>query len=208
MPKYHTGIQQGELAWYQLRLGKVTASELSNLVAPKFEIRTGEMPKSYLYQKLAEKLSGSPAEGFSTFATEQGQMLEDEARKMIAFEVGIKLRNVGFVTTDDDRAGCSPDALIGDDGGLEIKCPQPKNHMRYLVEGVLPADYAAQVHGSMYVTGRKYWMFASYSRKLPPFILRIERDEAICAKIELAIAEFCARLEGLSQKLGGKDANE
>lgn len=205
MPKIYDHIHQGELAWFKLRLGKVTASELGNLVTPKFEIRTGETPKSYLYQKLAEKLSGSPAEGFSTFATEQGQMLEDEARKMVAFELGLKMRNVAFIETDDGRAGCSPDALIGDDGGLEIKCPQPKNHMRYLVEGVLPADYAAQVHGSLYVTGRQYWMFASYSRKLPPFIIRVERDEVICSKIATALSGFYELFDGISISLANKN---
>lgn len=190
MPKIHE-VNQGESDWLKLRVGKVTASEASALLTPEFAIRTGAMPYTYLCEKVAEAWRGEPLPGFSSWETEQGQILEDEARAWYCLEHDdYKARNVGFVEHDDGRCGCSPDALLGEDGGLELKCPQPTNAVRYVLDGTLPKDYAVQVHFSLYVTGRKWWRFVSYRRKFPPFVLHVERDEAICAKIQAALEKF------------------
>lgn len=209
--KIYTDIEQGTLEWLQIRAGKVTASELDNLLTPKFEERTGEMPKTYLYKKVAEGFRGKPLddEDFSSFHTENGQMLEDEARKYYCWDIlpkGVRLTDAGFVEHDDGRFGCSPDALVGEDSGVEIKCPMTKTHVKYLLNGTLPPDYAAQVHGSLYATGRKTWQFMSYARKFPPFLLTVERDEAICAKIEAALKSFYARYDEAMEKLRKKAA--
>jgi len=194
---------QGEAEWMALRVGRVTASEMSNLVTPKFKIKTGDGPTTYLYRKLAEAYRGCPLPGFSSWATEQGQELEDEARKWYAFEFGAeeRIHRVGFCEYGDGRCGCSPDALINEDGGLELKCPEPPNHVRYLIDGVLPDDYAAQVHMSMYVTGRPWWKFVSYRRKFPAFVLKVERDEKICAVIAEALSGFYARFDASMERL-------
>lgn len=185
---------QGEAEWLKLRVGKVTASELDNLITPEFKPRTGAMVQTYLYRKVAEAYRGEPLPGFTSHATEQGQLLEDEARRWYAFQDDReRMHNVGFIEHDDGLCGCSPDALLGEDGGLEIKCPEPTNHVRYLLEGTLPKDYAAQVHMCLYVTGRKWWNFVSYRRRFPAFVLRVERDEEICAKIEATLAAFYER---------------
>jgi len=187
---------QGQSEWLNARLCKVTASEAGEILTPEFEIRKGETPKTYLAKKLAEKALNRPIDGFSTFATENGEILEMEARAWFALEHDqYTVRQVGFIEGDDGRCGCSPDALLDEDGGLELKCPQPTNHVKYLLEGTLPKDYAVQVHFSMFVTGRPYWMFVSYRRKLPPFVLRVERDEAIMAKIQAALTAFYARFD-------------
>jgi hypothetical protein len=186
-------IDQGSPEWVRARLGKVTASGLGQLVDTKFDRRTGEMPFTYLCCRVAEAYRGSPLaeEAFTSRATEEGQMLEDEARRAFCFAFDQeKIRNVGFVLHDDGRFGCSPDALLGDDSGVEIKCPYTKTHVSYLLKGKLPNEYAAQVHGNMYATGRKSWRFFSYSRTLPPFTLLVKRDEAIMDKIAAALAEF------------------
>lgn len=193
--RIYTEIEQGTAEWLAIRAGKVTASELKNLLTPQFSIRKGEMPLTYLYKKVAEGFRGKPLEDedFSTFNTENGQMLEDEARKFYCFNFDhAKLVDAGFVEHDDGRFGCSPDALVGDDSGLEIKCPMSKTHVKYLLNGTLPDDYAPQVHGSIYATGRKSWQFMSYARHFPPFVLTVERDEAICAKIKQALDGFYA----------------
>jgi hypothetical protein len=193
--KIHTGFAQGDAEWLQVRVGKVTASEMDHLITPEFKARTGAGPHTYLCGKIAEAWRGQALPGFTSWATEQGQLLEDEARKWYAFEFNETLRNVAFVEHDDGRCGCSPDALIGDDGGLELKAPEPTNHVRYLLDGVLPKDYVAQVHMSLYVTGRKWWKFVSYRRKFPPFVLTIERDEAIMEKIGNTLADFYAKFD-------------
>lgn len=193
---------QGEQEWLQARVGKVTASEADQILTPEFKIRSGEMPKTYLARKLAEAVLQRPLEGFSSWDTEQGQLLEDEARHWFAvFGPPHKLRNVGFIEHDDGRCGCSPDSLLDEDGGLELKAPQPTNHVKYLLDGTLPKGYAVQVHFSMYVTGRKWWKFCSYRRKFRPFVLTVKRDEAIIDKIGDALAKFYASFDEAFAKL-------
>lgn len=201
----HDEALQGSVEWLQLRVGKVTASELHNLLTPAFKLRDGETPKTYLYSKVAEAWRGKPLPGFSSWATEQGQELEDEARKWFAFTTEHTVRNVGFIEADGGMFGCSPDALLDDDGGLELKCPEPTNHCRYLIEGVLPKDYVTQVHGSLFATGRPWWKFVSYRRGFPAFVLKVERDENICAQIGEAVAQFTERFNAAMQRL--KEAN-
>lgn len=189
-------LEQGSTAWMAARMGVVTASELDSLVTPLFKAREGKGVQSYLYQKIAEKRVGIAAvKDVSTFAMNQGVILEQEARPAFAFIHDVSVRKAGFVTTDDGRCGCSPDGLIGDDSGLELKCPTYATHLQWLLEGVLPADHAAQVHGSMYVTGASSWYFMSYSRQWAPFILKVERDERIQAAIHGAVTSFLSLMD-------------
>lgn len=188
-PKIHM-CAQGDLEWTRLRLGRPTASEFDALLTPEFKSRTGEGVRTYLAEKVAEKWLGHALPGFSSYSTEQGQLLEHEALSWFAFDHDCTPRQVGFVESADGRCGCSPDALIGDDGGLEIKCPEAHTHTAYLLDGTLPKKYAAQVHGSLYVTGRKSWTFLSYRRGFPKLVLTIERDEEIMSKIAAALAPF------------------
>jgi hypothetical protein len=196
-------VTQNEAAWYILRAGKVTASEAEHLLTPEFAIRKGETPKTYLYRKVAETLRGRPLEGFTSFETEQGAMREDEARGWFAFNYEDQpIKQVGFCEYEDGLpCGCSPDALLGEEGGLELKCPQDVNHIRYLMEGRLPKDYAVQVHFSMFVTGRPWWMFLSYHHRFPKFILRVERDESIIAVIRAAVTKFTEELTAALAKV-------
>lgn len=194
-------VQQGSGPWLELRLAKPTASEFDQLITPLWKIKTGEAPKTYLYQKICEKFMGAFADGGSSFAMGQGSIMEHEALPWFAFTHDMAVQRVGFCTTDDGRVGCSPDGLIGTDGGIEIKCPSPTTHLRYWVEGVLPKEHAAQVHGSMYVTGRKFWHFLSYSRQFPAFLIRVERDEAIQESIHEAVTGFLHEYDELYERL-------
>ena len=191
--------KQGTEEWLRARAGIPTASEFDALLTPKFETRTGAMPHTYLCKKLAEHWQGGPLPSFAPFgAMEQGQILEAEAVPWYELEFGTTINRVGFITTDDGRVGCSPDGLLGDDGGIEIKCPFADTHVRYLLAGEVPKDYAAQVHGSLYVTGRKWWKFVSYRRHFPALVVTVERDEEIMGKIGEALDEFLVRFqEGL-----------
>lgn len=188
--KIHNEVQQGSNEWLALHIGKPTASEFHNLVDTKFEQRNGAMPHTYLCKKVAEAYRGQPLPGFGSWATEQGQILEEEARAFYDIEYGERVEQVGFVEDDLGRFGCSPDGLIGDDGGIEIKCPETHTHVSYLLKGTLPNDYSAQVHFSIFVTGRKWWKFFSYRRKFPPLLLTIQRDEEIMAKIQKSMDTF------------------
>jgi hypothetical protein len=193
--------KQGELAWVKLHFGIPTASGLDNLLTPEFELRKGELPKTYVYKKVAEKLQGRPLIDLSasSFMLEQGMIVEEEARPWYALEYNEQVRQVGFITTDDGRFGCSPDGVVynsdrfnGFPFGLEIKSPAAHTHVKYLVNGSLPKEYACQVMGSMFATGFKKWIFVSYRRGFPALILEIYRDEKAMSMIRAAINQFHA----------------
>lgn len=188
----HTEYAQGSVEWMLARAGIPTASEFDNLLTPEFKPRTGETPRSYLAKKVAEAWQGGPLVQFNTFDMEQGHILEHEAVPWYEFEFSEPVRRVAFATTDDGRTGCSPDGLIGEDGGIEIKCPQVHTHVGYLLKGGVPKDYLAQVHGAMFVTGRAWWKFLSYRRHFPPLLVLVERDDKIQEAISEALASFRA----------------
>jgi hypothetical protein len=210
-------IEQGHIDWFKLRMGIPTASELSNLLTPEFELRKGEMPKSYVYSKVAEAWSGRPLISTGNWNTEQGQLLEDEAVPWYALEYDKQVKQVGFITTDDGRFGCSPDGLIaassgnyegaaihngaGYDCGLEIKSPAAHTHVKYLVNGCLPKEYACQVMGSMFATGFEKWLFVSYRRGFPALVLEIYRDEKAMSMIRAAINQFHADFDRAMERI-------
>lgn len=194
-------VTQGSEAWHILRLGKPTASEFGNLVTPEGKVRSGEMPETYLYEKLAESVTGKPLEEGQSWAMGQGAMLESEAIPFFTLAFDIPVRRMGFITTDDMKIGASPDGLIGTDGGLEVKCPLPQTHLKYLLRGTLPPQYVAQIQGSMWVTGRPYWYFMSYNRALPPLVLKVERDAEFQESLTLALKAFLAKMDAANAKL-------
>ena len=189
--KIHRDIEQGSPEWSILRSGKVTASEMDSLVTPLGKVKTGDGPKSYLMQKLAETwIGGGLPSVQGIWDMEQGNLLETYARPAFTLETGLQVEQVAFIESDDGLSGSSPDGLIGDHTGLEIKSPKIETHIRYLLDGTLPADYVLQVQGSMHVTGFKQWYFCSFRRNFPPFILKVERDEAMQAAISQALSAF------------------
>lgn len=196
-----TDIVQGTLAWLEARAGIPTASEFGNLVTDTFEVRKGEMPRSYVAAKLEEAWLGTFPDT-SSWAMEQGNILEDEAIPWYELTSGFKVERVGFCTTDDGKIGCSPDGLIvGDHVGVEIKCPQPKQHIKTLLNGKIPAEHLPQIHGGMFVTGFKRWLFVSYHRNLPKFIATVEWDEEVEAALRTALDVFLFRFDEGWKKL-------
>lgn len=192
---------QNSLDWLAARAGVLTASEFGELVDTSFDMRKGEMPRTLLARKLAERWLGGPLPGFSTIDMDIGTLLEEEAIPYLTLETGLAVERVGLVTTDDGRVGASPDGLIGENGGLECKCPKVETHVKYLLADKVPNDYIQQVHGGMFVTGRPWWKFMSYARHLPALVLTVEMDEEIQAKLGEAIEEFLDLLEASFQKL-------
>ncbi len=202
--------EQQTLEWCRLHFGIPTASGLDNLLTPEFELRKGELPKTYVYKKVAEKLQGRPLIDLnaSSFMLEQGMIVESEARPWFELEYEKKVEQVGFITTDDGRFGCSPDGILANDNGanyecgLEIKSPAAHTHVKYLVNGALPKEYACQVMGSMFATGFKKWIFVSYRRGFPALVLEIFRDEKAMSMIRAAINQFHADFDRAMERIG------
>jgi len=181
--------EQGSTGWQQARLGIPTASTMSRLVTASYKVSDSEGAREFVWEKLAEKTLGYAPADVSTFGMSQGTLGEGEAVGWYELMTGQKVESVGFCVTDDGRCGASPDGLIGEDNGIEIKCPAPHTHLKYLAAGVVPTEYRLQVQTCMYVTGRTAWTFVSYSRFFPPMIVHAHRDpkaqEAITAALDL-----------------------
>lgn len=182
--------KQGSQEWSALRRGIPTASEFDRLISPLGKIRTGEKVDQFLYEKLAEKTVGWTKEFGGTYEMDQGHVLESVALPWYEFSHDVKLNRVGFCTTDDGLVGCSPDALIGEYGGLEVKSPQPPKHLAYLAAGVIPPEYVAQVQGCLWVTKRDWWKFVSYSHLFPALEVHVEPDPEFQAALGDALNAF------------------
>ena len=219
------------MEWLGIKLGKVTASEISSLVTDKGAIKTGEGPKTYLAEKLTESWQGSPLDMFGgSLAMSNGNILEESAIPYAALMYDLEIKQVGFIETHDGRAGCSPDGVcFGDDPkiflpneptalaenpnwtGMEIKCPELKTHVKYLIDGKLPAQYMPQVQFSMWVTGCNTWHFMSWSLVLPAFHVLVDRDEQFQDAISEALAAFYPLFDNGMKRLqeinGGPNKN-
>jgi len=192
--------QQGSTQWLEARAGVVTASEVDALITPLGEARTGDRPKEYLAQKLAEKWQGPlPANTF--WNADQGHWGETDTVKWYQFEHGVKVDRVGFITTDDGLFGCSPDGLIPVNYGLEIKSPGPKAHVRNLLSGLVPSEYWAQVQMSLWVTGYPKWRFISYRRNYPPIVIDVLPQEQFQENLGVILKKFSAQLQRSWERL-------
>ena len=193
-------VPQGDPEWFAARAGLPTASKFSRVMAKGKDGGTSLTRTAYLRQLAGEILTEEPApEGYSNDFMARGHDLEDEARQLFAFMRDVEPLRVGFIK--NGRMGCSPDSLIGETSGLEIKVAIPAVQIERIQRGTLPSEHVAQVQGSMLVTGRTTWNFVSYCPKLPPLILTIERDEAYIAQLAKAVDAFNEELDALVQSI-------
>jgi YqaJ-like viral recombinase domain len=131
------------------------------------------------------------AHAYLSRAMQRGADTEHEARTWYSFDQDVDVRRVGFITTDDGHAGCSPDGVIDSKKrGLELKCPLPKTHSLYLLNPQrLLMDYKQQAHGGLWVTGFDSWHLMSYSIGMDPVLLTVVPDEYTAA-LGKALEEF------------------
>lgn len=192
-------FEQGGQEWLDARKGKITASRFKDVVTPaKGEL--SKTSKSYMYELVAEKM-GATVSFYQNEHMARGNELEPDARTAYEFIKDAEVQEVGICIHDNNMIGVSPDGLIGEDGGLEIKCPKETTHISYLDSGELPLIYKPQVQGCMWVTGRKWWDFMSYHPDLPPLIVRVFRDEDYIASMRKVIIKFSEDVLDLEEKL-------
>ena len=195
-------MEQGSEEWREVRLGTPTASQFHRIITPTGKLSAQR--EAYMAELLAEWALGQPDDEFSTEWTQRGTILEPYAFKAYAFVTDMFPDKVGFcrIGGNNGRAvGCSPDALVGDKGGLELKCPKAANHLIYLFRDEVPRQYEMQVQGSLWVTGREWWDFASYHPELPTFIKRSEPNEKLQAAFDDHIPLFVEELEAAKKRL-------
>ena len=185
--------EQGSPEWFEARLGIPSASMFSKIVTTKGVWST--QADSYINQLVAERLTGEREEIYQSHHMIRGTELEPEARDMYCLVKDVEVQEVGFCLHDTLKAGCSPDGLIGEDGGLEIKAPAPATHVEYLRGGVLPSRYKQQVMGCLWITQREWWDFVSYHPNMKPLIVRVERDEEYIAALEECVTKAVNLIE-------------
>jgi hypothetical protein len=181
-------VDQKSEEWFAIRAGKLTASCASKLITPTGKLST--QYKGEISRIIAEKLGlQDPEEPVrETYWMAQGVELEGEARSWLEVMWGRPVFQTGFITSDDGVLGVSPDGYIyelGDQGPelvpIEIKCPKPSTHIKWVLDGGLPEEHRAQVHFAMVVTGAPYAWFMSYNPNLEPLLIKVERDEFTAA---------------------------
>ena len=181
---------QGTPEWFAARLGLATGSKFSDVLAGG----KGLTRKAYAVQLALEIVTGKQAETFTNQAMLDGTEREPIARALYEAHTGNFVDEVGFCRHDSIECGVSPDGLIDEDGGLEIKCPKASTHAGYLAIPAEPSTYTAQIQGCMWVTGRSWWDFVSYHPDFPEnaqlIVRRIKRDSDYIVKLEQAVKAF------------------
>lgn len=185
--------EQGSPEWYAARAGIPTASEFSTVLAVGKQGGKSVQRVAYLNKLAGEILTEEPMETYVNADMERGKLIEDEARDAYAFQTGSEIRRVGFIRNGD--TGASPDSLIGNKGGLEIKSAAPHIQIARLLADELPPEHKAQVQGNLWVCEREWWDFVSYCPKLPLFVKRVTRDEEYIAKLAHEVELFNTELQ-------------
>lgn len=186
-------FEQGTPEWFAARAGVLSASCFDRIVTSAG--KASSQRTAYLHQLVGESLLGEKEETFTSKSMERGMEMESEARDLYEFIREVDVEEVGLCYRDERKLfSCSPDGLVGDNGGLEIKCPKMHTHIGYLLGGSLPTTYFQQVQGSLFVTGREWWDFMSYYPGLDPLIVRVTPDTEFHAKLEAALEKCAERL--------------
>lgn len=172
-------MEQGTDEWFAARCGKVTASKISDVMMKQ----TTAGYRNYKAQLMCERLTGNVAESFSNAAMQWGTDTEPQARAAYEFYNGVTVDEIGFVDHPSiPNTGASPDGLVGDDGMIEIKCPNTATHLETLLGGKIPPRYYDQMQWQMECAGRVWCDFASFDPRLPEamqlHVQRVDRDEA------------------------------
>jgi putative phage-type endonuclease len=195
--------EQGSNAWHQARLGVITASKIGAVITATGKPTANAARRRYALDLVAERLTKRPTETYCTAAMQRGKDLEPLARAWYFTQTRKPVNEVGFCLAAGLLSGASPDGLVGDDGGVEIKCPEMAHYLDIIESGVIDAPWVLQCHHAMYVTGRKWWDFVLFTDVQPftGWIKRIERDPVMCGKIHEAIRQFSEEVYDIEMKV-------
>lgn len=193
-------MSQRSEEWYEVRKGRMTASNAATIAT------NGKGLETYAYEILAEKYSNNSEESFTSFDMKRGIELEEQARMTYELEHE-EVQQIGFVELDE-FTGCSPDGLVGEDGGIEIKCPNDVNFFRLMVNGESEIDkkYLWQVQMSLLITGRKWWDLVFYNINFEKSLLvfRIYPDTIAQSKLKSGILVMKEMMRKIESQLKSK----
>jgi hypothetical protein len=183
--------------WDAARLAIPTASKFDKILTPA-SLKPSKSADAYRFQLLGEWFIGFHVEGYKSKFMEQGKEFEHEARLYYEMETGNDVEQIGFAYLDEKKlVGCSPDGLVGTEGGVEIKCVIPSTQVERMLDNQpVPNEYLLQIHGSIWICNRQWWDFLSYQPDLKHgYIVRVHRDETIIEKLKAAINSFNYKMQ-------------
>ena len=192
-------ISQGSDQWFAARIGKVTASRVADVLA-KTKTGYSATRDNYMAQLVCERLTGEKGESFTNAAMQHGTETEPLARAAYEAFKDVLVDEVGFVPHPSIiMAGASPDGLVGDDGLLEIKCPNTATHIETLLSQTVPSKYNTQMQFQMACTDRSWCDFVSFDNRLPQelqlFVKRVPRENMYIKLMEEEIVKFLNELD-------------
>jgi putative phage-type endonuclease len=192
-------MDQGTEEWFTIRIGKVTASRVADVIA-KTKTGYSATRDNYMAQLVCERLTGQKGESFTNAAMQHGTDTEPLARAAYEALRDVLVDEVGFVPHPSIiMAGASPDGLVGEDGLLEIKCPNTATHIETLLSQTVPGKYNTQMQFQMACTGRQYCDFVSFDNRLPEelqlFVKRVPRDNEFIKQMEDEVVKFLNELD-------------
>ena len=198
-------MEQKSEEWFKARLGKVTASRVADVLA---KTKTGYSASrdNYMAQLVVERMTNTQAESFTNAAMQWGTDQEPFARAAYEVSQNVMVEETGLVDHPTiPMAGASPDGLIGEDGLVEIKCPNTATHIDTLLTQTVPGKYITQMQFQMACTGRQWCDFVSFDPRMPAkaqlFVKRVMRDEAFIKEIETEIKKFLAEVTAKVEQL-------
>jgi putative phage-type endonuclease len=198
-------VEQGTPEWFAARLGNVTASRVADVIA-KTKSGYSASRENYMAQLICERMTNTVAESYTNAAMQWGTETEPLARAAYESVADVLVDEVGYVQHPRiERAGASPDGLIGLFGLLEIKCPNTATHIDTLISEQVPTKYITQMQWQMVCTGRAWCDFVSFDPRLPNglqvFVKRVEFDTEYAATLEIEVVKFLAELDAKISKL-------
>lgn len=190
---------QGSDEWKNVRCGLVTASRVADVIA-KTKTGWGASRANYLAELIAERLTGIPADSYTNAAMQWGVDHEVEARDAYQFYAEADVEQIAFVTHPTlAQTGASPDGLVGEEGLVEIKCPNTATHIETLLGQSIPSKYVTQMQWQMACTGRQWCDFASFDPRMPEalrlFVRRLGRDDELIASLESSVLGFLVEVD-------------
>lgn len=196
---------QGTPEWHKARAGHATASRFKDVLA---KIKTGEAAsrRNYRVQLVTERLTGTVADGFKSQAMIWGTETEPLARLAYEAKTGEPVFETGFNAHPKiDWCGGSPDGLVGEDGLIEIKCPESATHIEAILDRICPTEHLPQIQGNLWITGRKWADFVSFDPRFPKHlqlvIVRVARDDAYIAGMAEQVQTFLREVDKLHDRI-------
>lgn len=188
---YHPELVQGSEEWHAMRCGVLTATGIEALLTPTLKPAKNEKSRAHMYEMLAQRITKYVEPQYVSDAMLRGLSDEIYARALYS-EKYAPVAETGFVTNDNHgfMIGCSPDGLVGDAGGIEIKSRMQKFQIQTIVEGEVPAEYMIQIQTNLFVTERKWWDFVSWCGGLPMYVNRVYPIPEYFAAIQTAASAF------------------